>query len=301
MAETDATAPTRTSREQERAMTAVADTPVRSGKLLIYRHSIAVRLTHWVNVLCLSFLLLSGLQIFNAHPNLYWGQYGANHDRSFIAIGAVDDGDTIRGVTRIGGLSIPTTGVLGASRVDGELQPRAFPSWITIPSYQDLATGRRWHFFFAWLFVINGLVYLIYSLLAGHLRRDLAPRLAQLTPRHLAHEIADHARLRFPRGEEARHYNALQKLAYLSVIVVLLPLMVLTGLTMSPGVDAAWPWLLDLFGGRQSARTLHFLTASALVAFVVVHLAMVLLSGVFNNIRSMITGRYAIKTEGPAP
>ena len=122
-----------------------------------------------------------------------------------------------------------------------------------------------------------------------------------MTPSHLAREIADHARLRFPKGAEARRYNALQKLAYLAVIFGLLPLMVATGLTMSPAFDAIAPWLLDLFGGRQSARTIHFITASLLVAFVAVHIAMVLLSGVFNNMRSMITGRYAIETERPSP
>ena len=135
--------------------------------------------------------------------------------------------------------------------------------------------------------------------LAGHFRRDLTPTRRQLTPRPLAHEIADHARLRFPKGQEARHYNALQKLAYLVVIFVVLPLMVATGLTMSPGIDAAFPWLLDLFGGRQSARTIHFLTASALVAFVVIHVVMVMASGTWNNMRSMITGYYAIKPERP--
>lgn len=275
----------------------VADKPGRAGKILVYRHSLLVRLTHWINVLCLSFLLLSGLQIFNAHPHLYWGHYGANFDRAFLEIGATEDGDTIRGFTRIGSLTVPTTGVLGASNVDGEREARAFPSWLTIPSYRDLATGRRWHFFFAWLFAINGLIYLGYGLLAGHVRRDLLPSVAQLSPKHLAHEIADHARLRFPKGEEARRYNSLQKLTYLAVIFILLPLMVLTGLTMSPGIDAAWPWLVDLFGGRQSARTLHFMTATLLVLFVVVHLVMVLVSGLWNNIRSMITGRYAIKPE----
>src|SRR3954465_6016849 len=112
-------------------MVIVAEAPPRARGMLVYRHSIAVRLTHWINVLCLSFLLLSGLQIFNAHPELYWGHYGANQDRSFIAIGAVEDGDTIKGVTRIGNLEIPTTGVLGASRVDGEMTERAFPDWIT--------------------------------------------------------------------------------------------------------------------------------------------------------------------------
>jgi thiosulfate reductase cytochrome b subunit len=112
--------------------------------------------------------------------------------------------------------------------------------------------------------------------------------------------VVTHARLRFPKGEEARRYNVLQKLAYLAVALVLLPLMVATGLTMSPGIDAAWPWLLDLFGGRQSARSIHFICASLIVLFVIVHLVMVVASGLFNNLRSMITGRYAIETEGEA-
>lgn len=233
--------------------------------IMIYRHPLLVRLTHWINVLCLSFLLLSGLQIFNAHPSLYWGQRGADGDPALIDIRAVQHGGSLRGETRIGSLTIPTTGVLGLSKVDGKWTVRGFPSWLTIPSYQDLATGRRWHFFFAWLFVINGLAYLFYGILAGHFRSKLLPRSDELTPAHLVHEIADHARLRFPRGEQARHYNALQKLAYLSVIFILLPLMLATGLTMSPGMDAAWPWLIDVFGGRQSARTIHFISATLIV------------------------------------
>src|SRR5690606_8207152 len=109
----------------------------------------------------------------------------------------------------------------------------------------------------------------------------------------------DHASLRFPAGERARHYNVLQKLAYLVVIAGLLPLMVLTGLTMSPGVDAAFPVLLDIFGGRQSARALHFISASLLVLFFLVHVAMVVLSGPWNNMRSMVTGLYAIRQKEP--
>jgi thiosulfate reductase cytochrome b subunit len=142
-------------------------------------------------------------------------------------------------------------------------------------------------------------VYLGYGLLSRHFRRDLVPDRRELAPRHLWREIIDHARLRFPKGEKARRYNALQKLSYIVVIAALLPLMVLTGLTMSPGVDAAFPVLLDIFGGRQSARTLHFITASLLVTFVAVHVAMVILSGPWNNMRSMVTGRYAIRQEGP--
>ncbi|MGZ3315524.1 MAG: cytochrome b/b6 domain-containing protein, partial [Caulobacteraceae bacterium] len=168
-------------------------------------------------------------------------------------------------------------------------------AWATLPSSRDLADGRRWHFFFAWLFVINGLVYWILGLINGHIRKDLAPTGADLKPKNIWHEIVTHAQLKFPKGEEARRYNVLQKGAYLAVALVLLPMMVATGLTMSPGFNAAAPWLLDLFGGRQSARTLHFISASLIVGFILLHLAMVVASGAWNNIRSMITGRYAIE------
>ncbi|MBB3160165.1 thiosulfate reductase cytochrome b subunit [Rhizobium laguerreae] len=237
---------------------ATTDAGMASGRALFYRHGLLVRLSHWVNVLCMTVLLYSGLQIFNAHPALYWGQYGADDDPSFISMEAEQEGDVLKGVTRIGGLSFDTTGILGVSNVDGEAAVRGFPNWLTLPSYQDLASGRRWHFFFAWLFVINGFIYLAYGFVSRHFRRDLLPAAEELKPSHLGHEIVNHARLRFPKGAEARHYNTLQKLAYLAVIFVLLPLMIGTGLTMSPGFNAVAPWLLDLFGGRQSARTLHF-------------------------------------------
>lgn len=262
---------------------------------IIRRHSLATRITHWINVLCLSLLLMSGVQIFNAHPALYWGQYGADADPSWLSIGAVDGGT--RGVLRIGNLQITTTGLLGVSGTGDDATERGFPSWITIPSYQDLATGRRWHLFFAWLFVINGSIYALIGFLSGHFRRDLTPSGEEISPRHLGQEIADHARLRFPKGEKARRYNVLQKLAYLIVIFILLPLMFATGLTMSPAMDAGYPFLLDLFGGRQTARSIHFICAWSIVLFVFVHIAMVILSGLWNNMRSMITGRYVIETE----
>ncbi len=155
--------------------------------------------------------------------------------------------------------------------------------------------GRRWHFFFAWLLVINGLIYVANLLIGRHLS-DLVPSRADL--KAIPRAILDHARLRFPKGDEALRYNVLQKLAYLGVVVAF-PVLVLAGLTMSPAMDAAFPWLVPLFHGRQSARTIHFVLAAALVAFVAVHLLMVLLSGVFNNLRSMITGRYRIPEETP--
>jgi thiosulfate reductase cytochrome b subunit len=135
---------------------------------------------------------------------------------------------------------------------------------------------------------------LLFGALSGHFRRDLAPAPDQLAARHILKDIWDHVRFRAPRGEGARRYNVLQKLAYLTVIFLLLPIMVLSGLTMSPAVTAALPVLFDLFGGRQSARTIHFLVANLLVLFVLIHVVEVFLAGVINQMRSMITGRYVI-------
>ena len=269
-------------------------------KQLVPRHSALVRITHWINVFCFSLLLMTGAQIFNAHPRLYWGEYGADNDHAWLSFDSLQSGAGWRGVVHLGSLTIESTGLLGASKEDGALAPRGFPAWLTVPSYQDLAAGRRWHFFFAWLFAINGAVYLVGGLVTRHFRRDLLPTKAELAPAHLVQEVVDHAKLDFPKGEAARHYNVLQKLTYMGVAFVLLPLMVLTGLTMSPGMDSAFHFLLDVFGGRPSARSLHFICASLLVAFVVVHVVMVLVSGVWNNLRSMITGKYAIEIDGDA-
>jgi thiosulfate reductase cytochrome b subunit len=271
----------------------------RPRRLLVDRHTRVTRLTHWINLLCVTMLLMSGLQIFNAHPALYWGQSGADADRPLFEIGADDSGGgPPAGFARIGSSTFKTTGILGVSgNASGEVVPRGFPRWVTLPSWRDLALGRRWHFFFAWAFVGNLLVYLVAAIAGGHFWRDLLPSKQQLRPRSLLKDLADHLRLKFPRGEAARGYNPLQRLTYLAVIFVLLPLMILTGLAMSPGMDAIVPWLVDLFGGRQSALTIHFIAAGLIVLFVFVHVAMVLLAGPVNALRAMITGRFAIFVE----
>jgi thiosulfate reductase cytochrome b subunit len=262
---------------------------------VIYRHSLVVRITHWINLILLSLLLMSGAQIFNAHPRLYWGPYGADADKPIFEMAATNGPNgRLVGTTSIGDLKLDTTGVFGVSNSHGGQVVQGFPGWLTVPSWRDLATGRRWHFFLAWAFVANGLVYLGVGILNGHIRRDLAPNRDQLPPRHILQNIWDHVRLRHPTGEAAKRYNILQKLTYLIVIFVLLPLMVATGLTMSPGMDAVAPWLPTLFGGRQSARTIHFICANLIVLFVLVHVVEVFLAGVVNEIGSMITGRYAV-------
>jgi len=238
------------------------DPPPQRPRRIAYRHRLPTRLWHWLNALTVFVMLMSGLMIFNAHPHLYWGQYGANFDHSWLSF---------RG--------------------------RPIPGWATIPSTYNLAAARRWHLAFAWLLVVPLLLFLLTSFINRHAQRDLKPTRDELRPCHVWNDIRQHARLRFPAGDAALKYNVLQKLSYVAVIFLLLPLMVLTGLAMSPAMNAAWPWLLDVFGGRQSARSIHFLCAMALALFILVHLLMVLLAGPINEIGSMITGRFRIPQE----
>ena len=230
---------------------------------LVKRHRLSTRLWHWTNAVCVVILLMSGLGIFNAHPRLYWGQYGANFDHAWLVL-------------------------------------ERFPGWATIPGHYSLAMSRRWHLAVALIFAFALLLYMLWSLFNRHVGRDLAIGRDDVRPRRLWRDIKDHARLRFPTGDAALRYNILQKLSYVGVIFVLLPLLIFTGLSMSPGMNAAWPWLIVLFGGRQSARSVHFIAAGLLVAFLMVHILMVVLAGPINEVRSMITGKYRIPPEREA-
>lgn len=262
---------------------------------LVYRHRWPVRVMHWINVVCLCVLLGSGLQIFNAHPALYWGER-SHFDTPLLALeGGQDPAGRPVGTTRIGRHSFDTTGVLGASRVDGEWTARGFPAWATIPGPGWLAMGRRWHFFFGWLFVANGIAYVGWSLASRHFARDLVP--TRRDWRGIGRSIVDHLRFRHAEGDDALRYNVLQRLAYLFAIVVLGGGIVLMGLAMSPRMDAVLHWLVDLVGGRQSARTIHFVIAMAFVAFVLVHVFEVLVSGPLNQLRGMITGWYRVRAD----
>ena len=227
----------------------------------IRRHGRVTRLWHWINAVAVFVLIGSGLGISNAHPRLYWGAYGANFDHAWLEL------------------------------------PR-FQWWITIPSSYNLAISRRWHLFFALVLGFALLGYMVWSLLNRHFRRDLALRRAELTPAHVAADVRAHLDFRFHDPEHPRAYNLFQKLSYIGVIFVALPLAILTGIALSPGMNAAWPWTLDLLGGRQSARSIHFIAATAIAAFTVVHLALVILAGVGNEVRSMLTGRWRVPPDG---
>ncbi|MGV8831095.1 MAG: cytochrome b/b6 domain-containing protein [Devosia sp.] len=269
---------------------------------LIYRQSIWTRVTHWIWAICLFFLLLTGLQIFNAHPSLYIGQQsGFEFDNAILEIGAYNTPDGPVGRTTIFGQQFDTTGVLGMSGSAERPSFVAFPPALTIPSFRDLGTGRVIHFFFAWLFVGTMFIWFLASFINGHIKRDIIVRPADLAG--VPRDVVDHATLKFKHG---RTYGPLQRIAYFGVFFILFPLIVLTGLTMSPGMNAAWPWLLDLFGGRQTARTIHFGVMLLLVTFFIIHIVMVLAAGPINELRSMITGWYRASpgtptTEGDKP
>ena len=265
---------------------------------LVYRHNRVTRLTHWLNALALLILFMSGLQIFNAHPHLYWGNT-SEPDNAFFSIGATDDDGEIRGYVQFYGRQIDTTGYLGAQQ--GDLGPfaRAFPSWLTIPGYYSLAAARRWHFFFGWLFAVNGLLYILFNLTVGHLRKFF---LTLNDAKQVPAMIAYYLRLRKNSPQDGE-YNPLQKMAYTGVFVVLTPLVLLSGMAMSPQLNVAFHWLPAIFGGRQSARAVHFILTFGFLLFVFGHVFMVLTQGFLNNMRSMTTGWYKetvhIRQEAP--
>jgi Ni/Fe-hydrogenase b-type cytochrome subunit len=223
----------------------------------IRRHGLATRVWHWVNAIAVIVLLGSGLGISNAHPRLYWGQYGANFDTPWAQL------------------------------------PR-FPDWITIPAGYNLAISRRWHLFFALVLGFGLLGYLIWGMIGRHFRRDLSLRRRELTLSHFWADVRAHWDFRFHDPARPRDYNFFQKLSYIGVLFVLLPLAILTGIALSPGMNAGWPWVLDLFGGRQSARSIHFVAAVAIGLFTVVHLVLVILAGAGNELRSMVTGWWRV-------
>jgi len=274
---------------------ALVGTTDRAG-YLYYRHTLPVRVMHWVNVVALTVLLMSGLQIFNAYPELHWGKSSYTGAPALLQIGARAGADGQTGYTRIFGREFDTTGVLGASRAeDGSVSRVAFPSWATVPGTFWLAMARAWHFFFAWIFVVNGVAFIVYTVVSRHLTRDLAPTRTDL--KTIGQSIKEHLRFRHPTGEAAKRYNVLQKLAYLVVIFGLLPLAVLMGFAMSPWLNSLLTGWVDLVGGRQSARTIHFIVAWLLVAFLLIHVFQVIVTGFWNNVRSMLTGRYRVRAE----
>jgi thiosulfate reductase cytochrome b subunit len=215
------------------------------------RHSVVIRVTHWINTLSFLGLLVSGFAILLAHPRFYWGETGALGTPSI--------------------LDLPLPFMKGG------------PSgW-----------GRNLHFLSAWLCVLNGSVYVISGMLTQHFRRNLVPAKAQLAWGSIARVVSSHVRLKRPDTPISFGYDVLQRIAYLVVVFLALPLMIWTGLAMSPAIVSVFPAIVTVLGGHESARTIHFFAAGSLVLFVLVHIAMVRLAGFKNRVGAMITGQSA--------
>ena len=224
------------------------------------RHSALVRVTHWITTLCFLALLVTGVEILISHPRFYWGETGNNLTTPLFKI------------------PIPSS---------RNLVPTGYG--YVLPDQNGWS--RYLHFQAAWLMVLTGLLYVISCLFTGHLRKDLLPGKGDLSWRAFSRVIAKHLRFERPGAAEAWSYNLLQRLSYLFVIFVLFPLVIWTGLAMSPGFVSAFPATVTVFGGQQSARTIHFFVTLALVLFLVVHVVMICVAGFRSRMRAMITGR----------
>lgn len=215
------------------------------------RHALSTRLWHWLNLLCVVVLFMSGLTISNAHRRLYWGDWGFEASQAWLMV------------------------------------PR-FPDWMTIPGYYSLAVARDWHILMAWPFALGLLFMWIAMMINRHFKRDIVTKPREWRPSAIWRDVVEHLKLNFDHHEGK--YNFLQKLAYGLVLGVFLPMMIFTGISISPGMEPTFGWLVDLLGGRQSARSLHFIFAFAIAGFFIVHVLLVILSGPIRQMRDMITG-----------
>ena len=221
-----------------------------------------VRVTHWLTALAFVALLVTGVEILISHPWFYWGETGNVNMQPLFT------------------LPIPSSRAI-------------VPTGYGYVLPDQNGWSRSLHFEAAWLAVLTGLLYLIFGFFKGHFRHRLFPAMSELSPRSLTRDISRHLHFRRLGEDESGSYNLLQRLSYLAVIFVLFPLVVWTGLVLSPAIEGAFPTAVILLGGRQSARTLHFFVSILLVLFVLVHIAMVWLAGFRKRVGAMITGRLA--------
>jgi thiosulfate reductase cytochrome b subunit len=230
------------------------------------RHAAVVRLTHWLITIAFLALLVTGIEILISHPRFYWGETGNVNTPTLFKIHIPSSRGTV-------------------------------PTGYNYVLPDQNGWSRYLHFEAAWLAVLTGLLYAAYGFFQGHFRRNLLPAAADLSPRQLAADIGRHLRFERPGEEEAWSYNSLQRLTYLLVIFVLFPLIIWTGLAMSPAAVSVFPPAFAVLGGRQSARTIHFFVSIALVLFLSVHVVMIFLAGFRKRVGAMITGRAAARGE----
>ncbi len=254
----------------------MAEAPGGSGRAGgVEAHARWVRISHWIVTLSVLVLAFTGFEILMVHPRLYWGIAGNDLTPALLEL-PISRNYKHRGYDQPKPFFQDAAGPVSASR--------------TYDIFNQNGWGRSLHFLAAWFLVVPGAMYLLVGLFGGHFRSHVWPKARELTPRFVWRDMVDHLRFRIPAASGGPRYGLLQKGAYSLVIFVVAPLMVATGLTMSPAVTSAFPILLGLFGGYQSARTVHFFASAVLVLFVIVHVVMVVKSGFRRQIRAMTVG-----------
>jgi thiosulfate reductase cytochrome b subunit len=232
------------------------------------RHTALVRITHWITTIAFLALLVTGAEIVISHPRFYWGESGNSGTTPLFKIPIPSSRDTV-------------------------------PSGYSYVMPDQNGWSRYLHFEAAWVLVITGGIYVTAGLLTRHFRKNLFPAPPDRTWSAFREVFAKYLRRAPPDPAEKHAYNVVQRSSYLVVIFVLFPLVIWTGLALSPAFDAAVPAAVNLLGGRQSARTLHFFVSDLLVLFLIVHVAMITLAGFWTRMRSMITGRVTTNSERP--
>ncbi len=245
-------------------------------------HARWVRICHWVMAAGILTLAFTGFVIFMAHPRLYWGEVGNDLTPALLEL-PVSRNYQHGGWEDHTPFFAATSSPVSASR--------------TYEIFNQNGWGRSLHFLAAWGFVLAGLIYVAAGLVTGHVKRHLVPGTGELSWRLLRSDLVSHLKLRIRPAQGGPPYGLLQKCAYVGVIFVALPLVVITGLAMSPAINAALPFLSGAFGGVQSARTIHFFLFAAMVAFVFVHVLMVVMSGFGRQIRAMTFWRQQIEKD----
>ncbi len=268
-----------------------------SGAKILIRHPWPVRAWHWINALAVTLSLMTGLLIFNIHPRLYWGEDGHAGMPAILSLSASDaSAKTPHFDLQIGSHHWDVTGLMGLIDIEGSDQ---YTLIAAPPKDFQFGATRIWHFAAAWLLVTAWLIYGLYLVLTGRFARVLWPTREDRTFRNFKHELKQHVLLKRARGAAAERYNLLQKFSYVVVVTILMPILILSGLTQSNSVTAVFPHLFTLFGGRQSARSIHFLVAVLLLGFILIHVLQIFVAGFFNSMRSIITGRYVAPAEKP--
>lgn len=244
----------------------------------ITKHKAWVKTSHWIISLSFIFLVFTGIEILMVHPRLYWGEVGNELTPAIIELPISRNHNRSDWEEKVPFFDTEDSPVSAGRNGEAEM-------------FNENGWGRSLHFLAAWFLVITGLLYLILGLLTGHFQKHIWPKIKELSPSQIWRDIHGHVKMKIDPPTGGPQYGVLQKIAYMSIIFISFPMAIITGFTMSPAITAAFPFLLEIFGGYQTARTIHFFTSIGLEIFLIMHILMIIMSGFKQQIRYMTLGK----------